>query len=245
MFHLCLGCWKSRGSEKFKKTSKGNISQICLPCYKDGRRVPEFEFKKSQEHLPIVDRLKFCNACDDLKKRSDFYPKSGSKKQYGEDPRSNICAVCDVANQQQRKDPLAKSAYDKKRYPTIRAKKKEYDVRYNQLPHRKLANSEQARKRKAQIKNQEHFLPTNFFELALAYYGEVCMKCGSTEDLTYDHIIPVNAGRICDWSFLNLQILCQSCNSSKSDHFMFDYRPMDIGILSIEGSETIDILSLL
>lgn len=48
-----------------------------------------------------------------------------------------------------------------------------------------------------------------------------CLKCGDIDNLSLDHIIPVNKGgpnRIG-----NLQTLCRSCNSSKSDKYI-DYR---------------------
>ena len=49
----------------------------------------------------------------------------------------------------------------------------------------------------------------------------MCLKCNSLENLTIDHIIPVNKSGKNKLS--NLQTLCRSCNSSKSDKFK-DYR---------------------
>ncbi len=42
-----------------------------------------------------------------------------------------------------------------------------------------------------------------------------CQKCGTTEKLTIDHIIPLAEGGSNDLS--NLHTLCQSCNSRKGD----------------------------
>ena len=42
-----------------------------------------------------------------------------------------------------------------------------------------------------------------------------CQKCGATEDLTIDHIIPLALGGSNDLS--NFHTLCQSCNSSKGN----------------------------
>jgi len=63
---------------------------------------------------------------------------------------------------------------------------------------------------------------TIYRRIALAnLYGHVCMSCGSTEEITLDHVVPrADNG----WSSLsNLQLLCKSCNVSKADSYA-DYR---------------------
>ena len=45
--------------------------------------------------------------------------------------------------------------------------------------------------------------------------GKKCTACGSTENLTVDHIDPKNFGGTDDIE--NLGPLCQSCNSQKRD----------------------------
>jgi len=46
------------------------------------------------------------------------------------------------------------------------------------------------------------------------YWGPMCAYCGSTEDLTLDHIVPLSQGG--PHSFDNLTVACRSCNTSKS-----------------------------
>lgn len=50
--------------------------------------------------------------------------------------------------------------------------------------------------------------------LAIGY----CLKCGRTERLSVDHIIPVSKGGTDDLS--NLQCLCLYCNCSKRDRYI-------------------------
>lgn len=61
----------------------------------------------------------------------------------------------------------------------------------------------------------------NVRKWVFAVYGEECLKCGTTENITIDHIKPVaRGGKNRLW---NLQPLCQSCNSSKGTKTI-DYR---------------------
>jgi hypothetical protein len=45
--------------------------------------------------------------------------------------------------------------------------------------------------------------------------GFKCVKCGSTEDLTLDHIYPKSKGG--KRTFENLQTMCKACNFEKGD----------------------------
>lgn len=46
--------------------------------------------------------------------------------------------------------------------------------------------------------------------------GGRCCICGANEELEFDHIIPISKGGAT--TFRNLQLLCHSCNSKKSDN---------------------------
>lgn len=60
-----------------------------------------------------------------------------------------------------------------------------------------------------------------------------CVCCGSTEDLTIDHIIPVSKGGESD--FDNLQTLCLSCNANKGDKILVD--PTDVNSSEVNLSQ--------
>ena len=51
--------------------------------------------------------------------------------------------------------------------------------------------------------------------------GRRCLRCGSTDDLTIDHIVPASRGG--DDSDGNLQTLCHDCNQEKGVQCI-DYR---------------------
>ena len=61
------------------------------------------------------------------------------------------------------------------------------------------------------------------WRIILDHYGNACLKCGATENITKDHIVAINNGGS-NWAN-NLQPLCASCNSAKRDYHSTDYRP--------------------
>jgi len=54
--------------------------------------------------------------------------------------------------------------------------------------------------------------------------GYQCLKCGSKENLTVDHIVSIAQGGTD--AMANLQTLCRACNMQKGSkvHFSMDYR---------------------
>jgi 5-methylcytosine-specific restriction endonuclease McrA len=48
--------------------------------------------------------------------------------------------------------------------------------------------------------------------------GGACVKCGTTKELHFDHIIPYARGG--SDAAANIQILCRSCNLAKSDRLL-------------------------
>ncbi len=49
--------------------------------------------------------------------------------------------------------------------------------------------------------------------------GNKCERCGATECLTLDHIVPLARETSTNWP-CNLQVLCQSCNSKKNEDWV-------------------------
>lgn len=59
-------------------------------------------------------------------------------------------------------------------------------------------------------------------------YNHTCIYCGRKEDLTLDHVVPLNGGGPhCED---NLVVACQSCNSSKKDKRLMDWLRLRPGL---------------
>ena len=60
----------------------------------------------------------------------------------------------------------------------------------------------------------------------IARDGNACTACGSTENLTADHLHPVGAGGAAEVDDSELITLCNQCNGRKSDQVKvrLDYR---------------------
>lgn len=67
----------------------------------------------------------------------------------------------------------------------------------------------------------ELFLRKKWVRKTIFERDKVCLRCGTNEYLTLDHIKPVSKGG--ENTIENLQTLCRSCNSFKRD-FEIDFR---------------------
>lgn len=57
-------------------------------------------------------------------------------------------------------------------------------------------------------------------------YGRKCLRCGKSQNLHIDHILPRSKYPELELDFDNLQVLCNSCNDKKSNIYYWDYRPI-------------------
>ncbi|MDQ2762007.1 MAG: HNH endonuclease [Pseudomonadota bacterium] len=62
-------------------------------------------------------------------------------------------------------------------------------------------------------------IPDDVKMLVWSRDGGSCVRCGSTERLHFDHVIPVAKGGSNEGA--NIQLLCQPCNLKKSDKIAF------------------------
>ncbi|TKT03430.1 HNH endonuclease [Streptomyces lasalocidi] len=74
---------------------------------------------------------------------------------------------------------------------------------------------------------REGDMPNGSWSALLRVY-EKCLKCGATEDLQLDHVLPLAKGG--RHELANAQVLCGDCNNRKNDKYV-DYRDPAKGIL--------------
>lgn len=60
-----------------------------------------------------------------------------------------------------------------------------------------------------------------YYKQLVDAFGETCQRCGSTANLAVDHKTPVSKGGYT--TFENLQLLCRTCNSQKSDMLYYEW----------------------
>lgn len=80
----------------------------------------------------------------------------------------------------------------------------------------------------ATAKETREFMENNTF----------CVRCGGTDDLTLDHIIPISWGVLSRHALDNFQVLCNVCNATKNSHVTYDLR-------EVETPDDFDIRNLL
>ena len=162
-----------------------------------------------------------CTKCGEVKPKSEFSKRSKSENRL----RHQCKACCSINHKEWRRTHQQETvAYDKeyqrdhredleakrKIYKkTHRAMLREADRKYRAAHHvERWAKYHiwRARKIGATIE---------LFDLqdVLDYWGPMCAYCGSTEDLTLDHIVPLAQGMT--HSSGNLCVACRPCNGSK------------------------------
>jgi hypothetical protein len=86
----------------------------------------------------------------------------------------------------------------------------------HQMPHHKeVASVIPAPPGRAQMTRHSYDVSPSLRESTFARDNHTCLRCGDTERLSIDHIVPLAKGG--DNSSENLQTLCSTCNSIKGD----------------------------
>ena len=172
--------------------------------------------------------MKKCNKCGETKELGDY-----KKDRRLSDGRTNTCKVCynaysrsprfAAANKERcdkwvkenpKRSREIKQKYADENKETIYAWKRKY---YKENPDkaRKFRS-----KRRALVKGAE----TNHIsdEEISTLYSSPCFYCGDTDNITMEHLVPLSRGG--RHSIGNLAPMCESCNKSKQDKLLVEWK---------------------
>lgn len=243
-YKQCTKCKEWKPISEFNKdnTTKTGLRSNCRACIKkyDKQRYIRNKDKVyyiSQNNFGLLDPINFgykkCTKCNELKSFDKFNTDISKKNNL-----SSSCKQCHHKQQKENyiknktKHTIANKIYREKNKEKIKERgniyrlknkktKSEYDKKYIKSDTGKLVKSNSNHKRRQKEKENPEYekLTIEQIEKILKDQNNTCPVCGRkfTDKLkpTKDHIHPIDKGGIhVSW---NIQFLCQSCNSSKSN----------------------------
>jgi 5-methylcytosine-specific restriction endonuclease McrA len=170
--------------------------------------------------------MKHCNNCNELKPLDAYYKRKGGdgrhrqckecQKQYSRDNK-----VRKALRARERYDPEKRAEqWQKQATPETRAKRNEYNREY------KRNNKDVINKNRQDYRGRKRDAAGSFtaeqWQDRLAYYGGKCIYCGTTDNITIEHRIPLVRGGS-NWAS-NLAPACRSCNCSKGKKTEKEFR---------------------
>lgn len=160
-----------------------------------------------------------CSACGELKHISEFPIRADTKK------IRKQCKVC-----WQKKALAASERYNDTHKEKVSKYYANRRLNFKELFQKKYRDWQQKNKdkraisqRNRQAKKRESggTLSATDWKAILDKYENKCLKCGSKENITIDHVVPIALGGRNDTS--NVQPLCKTCNCRKGKRIE-DYR---------------------
>ncbi|MBU3715204.1 MAG: HNH endonuclease [Ferruginibacter sp.] len=81
--------------------------------------------------------------------------------------------------------------------------------------------------------SQNRYISQTTKKIVYTRDGGICRCCGSSANLEYDHIMPFSCGGSSEVS--NIQLLCRSCNRSKSNSCFCKIHDKEVGVNCCDG----------
>lgn len=211
---------------------------ICINCYGQLKRRNELD--KYPRILAMPNSDKPCTNCS---KYNRIYAFGLCKKCYSKLPKwKDYHATAERKRRKENQDEYNKKErernirrkeqrhiYVKKYYAENKNRLCEYQVKWrkeNQEQYKQYMRDARARRNNADGKTT-----LKQWLMIVDYYcsNKKCISCGKLynneiqrDKITVDHIVPINKNGT-NWPD-NLQPICYSCNASKSDNIIIDYR---------------------
>lgn len=191
------------------------------------------------------DNTKVCNTCNLIKNKSEFRKLSRNKNGLANKCKQCVSigdAIYRRNNHEKKKESAIKwyRANAEKSGETSRKWRENNPERVVERSHnyylankerhlevasawkkanREKVNEMRQRYRARKYENGEFYVREKFLK---RLYASPCVNCGTTENISADHIIPITRGGV--HSEGNLQPMCIPCNSSKNDKFMMEWK---------------------
>lgn len=217
---VCIRCSEEKQLDAFTRKCK-----ICEDCKQaeELQRQEELKSKAQQRQTRKLEEkkrikaaqelfqqgYKYCPKCEQTKELDKF-----SRNTKSRDGKQNWCQQCmNIRREQWAKDNPERD--------------KELELKYKQTDRYKIThkNIKYERRQKLAKTPKELRLTAKHWKAVLDLCGNVCLSCGSTEDITIDHVKPLSLGGLN--TVFNVQPLCHHCNSIKRDTEI-DYRPKNL-----------------
>jgi len=197
LFSYCRSCVNAHARER-RLRNKEKVLRYQRDYYQKWVAKQGRLMHKERKALIADTGKKQCSKCKQVKGLSEFSPVYTLPKQ--DNTWQGWCRTCNNA------------------YHAARVKRK-----YHEDPTPYLAAEARRRARKQQNGGT---ITAADVHAVLKYYGRACLRCGVTEKICLDHVVPLAHGG--KNTAANLQPLCRSCNSKKGARKVSDYRS-DLG----------------
>lgn len=235
---ICNRCREEKSLDDFPKDKKcsGGRARTCKTCvYKKrdlnniGREKEVQEYKqrwynKNREkvlnhyhtHKKLKDRsTKTCIDCNETKSSSEFVKQRKLCKKCA-NVRGAVWRKNNIERARDRDKKYRENLDEDKRYSILkrwREKNRNYLREWRaKNPHK--TRSYKIKRRSLELTNGRNDLSSEQIKFLFDIF-KTCQYCGSSKDLTIDHIIPLSRGG--ENTFDNVTVACRRCNSRKGN----------------------------
>lgn len=168
-------------------------------------------------------------SAETIEKRSSSIVMNGKRRKKPSEDGMFVCPTCKTAK------PREMFHKDKRTWSGLKSQCRECHSK-SSVATRNMDNYRKSKRKSEAIRRARKAMcdcsiTAEQFDALEAMYGSRCLCCGSTEDLQWDHIVPLAHGG--PHSVSNLQRLCRVCNEKKQARFA-DYRSEEQKVWVVE-----------
>ena len=169
--------------------------------------------------------MKTCSRCKVDKPLDMFYKNKACKDGY-----DYLCKICNYASNKKHRSKKSGKKYYAELQVAYRQSEKyqEWLVSPNGI-----AVQRRKKYRRRTLEKHAGDISTETVVILDQIFGNECIYCGSTHDITYDHVIPLSRGG--SSNITNIVKACRSCNSGKCNFILFsEWYPENLNVQKYE-----------